>query len=71
MIRAYCVFVLLFAIGGTSMAQDATRETWALAIHGGAGTVERGSLSTGAYAGFACVDSRSACTTSSRCSVTR
>jgi beta-aspartyl-peptidase (threonine type) len=28
------------------MAQDATRENWALAIHGGAGTIERGSLSS-------------------------
>jgi beta-aspartyl-peptidase (threonine type) len=37
---------LLFAIGGTSMAQDATRENWALAIHGGAGSIERGSLSS-------------------------
>jgi len=46
MIRAWCFFVLLFATVGTSMAQDATRENWALAIHGGAGTVERATLSS-------------------------
>jgi beta-aspartyl-peptidase (threonine type) len=46
MLKTLRFFVLLFAIGGTSMAQDASRENWALAIHGGAGTIERGSLSS-------------------------
>ena len=38
---------LLFAaaIASPAMAQEAARETWALAIHGGAGTIERASLS--------------------------
>ena len=41
-----CLVVLLVcAIGGNSMAQDAARENWALAIHGGAGVIERSSLS--------------------------
>ena len=42
--RAFVV-LLIGVIGGSSMAQDAGRETWALAIHGGAGVIERGSLS--------------------------
>ena len=46
MIQALRFVVLLFTTVGTSMAQDATRENWALAIHGGAGTIERGSLSS-------------------------
>src|SRR5688572_24112072 len=46
MIQAFRFVVLLFATVGTSMAQDATRENWALAVHGGSGTIERGSLSS-------------------------
>lgn len=40
------LFVALLAgvFGANSMAQDAGRETWALAIHGGAGVIERGAL---------------------------
>ena len=47
MSQTFRLFVVLLAgaIGGNSMAQDAGRETWALAIHGGAGVIERGSLS--------------------------
>jgi len=46
MIKTFRFFVVLAvgAIGGNSMAQDAGRETWALAIHGGAGVIEHGSL---------------------------
>jgi len=39
------VVLLVGAIGGSAMAQDAARETWALAIHGGSGVIERDSLS--------------------------
>ena len=46
MIKTFRLFVLLVgAIGANSMAQDAGRGTWALAIHGGSGVIERGSLS--------------------------
>ena len=37
--------LLVGAIGSSAMAQDAGHESWALAIHGGAGVIERGSLS--------------------------
>jgi beta-aspartyl-peptidase (threonine type) len=46
MIQAFRFVALFLATVGTSMAQDATRDSWALAIHGGAGTVERESLSS-------------------------
>ena len=47
MIQTFRFFVLFLAgaIAGDAMAQDASRENWALAIHGGAGVIERGSLS--------------------------
>src|SRR5262245_36351939 len=47
MIATLRLFVVLLAgaIAGNAMAQDAARENWALAIHGGAGVIERGSLS--------------------------
>lgn len=47
MIQTFRCFVLLLvsAIGGNAMAQDAAHDSWALAIHGGAGVIERGSLS--------------------------
>jgi beta-aspartyl-peptidase (threonine type) len=46
-IQTFRFFVLLLvgAIARPAIAQDASREEWALAIHGGAGVIERGSLS--------------------------
>ena len=41
----FVVVLLVGAIGGSAMAQDQDRESWALAIHGGAGVIARGSLS--------------------------
>jgi beta-aspartyl-peptidase (threonine type) len=47
MLQTFRFFVLLVAgaTAGPAVAQDAPREEWALAIHGGAGVIERGSLS--------------------------
>jgi beta-aspartyl-peptidase (threonine type) len=46
MIQKLCLAVLLAtgAAAAPALAQDAAREGWALAIHGGAGVIERGSL---------------------------
>ncbi|HET7925176.1 MAG TPA: hypothetical protein VFL30_09775, partial [Rhodanobacteraceae bacterium] len=41
----FLVLLLTAATAGLAMAQDATRASWALAIHGGAGVIARGSLS--------------------------
>jgi beta-aspartyl-peptidase (threonine type) len=41
----FLVLFLIAAAAGLAMAQDATRVSWALAIHGGAGVIARGSLS--------------------------
>jgi beta-aspartyl-peptidase (threonine type) len=41
----FVVVLLVGAIGGSAMAQEQDRESWALAIHGGAGVIARGSLS--------------------------
>ncbi|HEX7236264.1 MAG TPA: isoaspartyl peptidase/L-asparaginase [Gammaproteobacteria bacterium] len=41
----FLVLLLTAATAGLAMAQDATRVSWALAIHGGAGVIARGSLS--------------------------
>jgi beta-aspartyl-peptidase (threonine type) len=46
MSQTFRFVVLLFAMGGAAMAQEAARDDWALAIHGGAGTIERASLSS-------------------------
>jgi beta-aspartyl-peptidase (threonine type) len=47
MMHTFRFFVLFMAgaIAGVATAQDAARSSWALAIHGGAGVIERGSLS--------------------------
>jgi beta-aspartyl-peptidase (threonine type) len=47
MLQTFRVFVLLVAgaATGAAAAQDASPDEWALAIHGGAGVIERGSLS--------------------------
>src|SRR5262245_37447131 len=41
----FLVLFLAGAIAGLAMAQDSTRDSWALAIHGGSGVIARGSLS--------------------------
>ena len=48
MTRTFRLFVLLLAgaIAGSALAQNAAGANWALAIHGGAGDIERGSLSS-------------------------
>jgi beta-aspartyl-peptidase (threonine type) len=48
MIQTSRFVALLFAaaIASPAMAQEAARGNWALAIHGGAGTIERGALSS-------------------------
>jgi beta-aspartyl-peptidase (threonine type) len=47
MMQAFRLLVLIAAgaTTGFAIAQDASRAEWALAIHGGAGVIERGSLS--------------------------
>src|SRR5688572_21975006 len=47
MIQTFRFAALFFAaaIASPGMAQEAARGNWALAIHGGAGTIERGSMS--------------------------
>jgi beta-aspartyl-peptidase (threonine type) len=41
----FLVSVLTVSISGPAVAQDVARESWALAIHGGTGVIERGALS--------------------------